>query len=95
MIALSARTAWCARCSDATECDERGCITCAVLREKYQHEISRNSAVHAERMRRRRSDLAAAGKCINGAKHPAPEPGKHKCARCIEVHRKSSGGRLS
>lgn len=77
--------AWCARCDGPSQVDDRGCVTCAGFRVKH-----RNTAYQADWMRYRRIELISKGKCINGAKHPAPEPGKRKCTRCLEQHRRSN-----
>lgn len=82
MNALATRTAWCARCSDATECDADGCIACQVLADKY-------ASTRALQMSRRRKRLAREGVCINARSHGSPVPGHVKCAACIEVHRRS------
>ena len=78
-LAQSTRTAWCARCDGPQERDERGCIACAAIRQK-----------HRARAKARQMELIGAGLCISGAKHgPAVVPYR-RCARCIEVHRRSS-----
>jgi hypothetical protein len=83
VIGLSTqRTAWCAKCDGPQECDDRGCITCRILNTKW----GRNRAASA---RLRRAGLLRDGLCINGAIHGAPMPGRTKCARCIETHRRS------
>lgn len=76
------RTAWCAVCNDAQECDDRGCIVCAVLREK---------ALEARRplAKRRRARLVREGVCITARSHGTPMAGHIKCERCVEVHRRS------
>lgn len=95
---MSIRTAWCARCQSPQECDERGCIACATLREKYGRPSRRKPStkplavrrMFAEYARERRARLAAAGLCINSPLHGSPVPGRTKCARCIEVHRRTA-----
>jgi hypothetical protein len=76
------RIAWCAVCNDAQECDDRGCIVCAVL---YEKSLPPRRAI-AKRTRARRK---AEGVCINGRVHGAPVAGQIKCERCVEVHRRS------
>jgi hypothetical protein len=77
------RIAWCVKCEGPQECDERGCVVCAVLAEKA-------ARYKRERAMRRRARLASEGVCINGKSHPAPKDGKRKCDACLEVHRKSN-----
>jgi hypothetical protein len=76
-------TAWCAACDGPQEVDGRGCIACWSLAVK-------KSAYQAQFMAARRRRLAASGVCINAISHGAPEPGKTKCTRCLEVHRASN-----
>lgn len=76
-------TAWCARCCDAQEVDDRGCTVCAELNAKYRE-------AHAAYTRKHRARLRTRGVCINGANHGPPEPGKTKCTACLVVHRKSN-----
>lgn len=80
--------AWCICCAGPQTVDDEGCTVCRALRQKH-------AAVTARRMVRRRARLKAKGVCINAACHGAPEPGKTKCTRCIEVHRKSNKPRAS
>jgi hypothetical protein len=75
--------AWCAKCDGPQDCDERGCIVCAVLREKI-------APVRSALAKRRRNRLAANDVCINATAHGSPEPGKRKCTRCLEQHRRSN-----
>jgi hypothetical protein len=71
--------AWCARCDGPQDCDERGCIVCAVIHEKA-----------AASSKRRRDRLRASARCINGPSHGALAPGRDKCERCVEVHRRTA-----
>lgn len=74
------RIAWCPKCDGPSECDERGCIACAILRQKYAPKRAGMAAERRERLKR-------ANVCVNAISHGAPEAGKTKCSRCLEVHR--------
>ena len=76
----------CAKCGPS-EFDVRGCVTCAVLAEKY---VGRYDALRRLHAAARRSRLIAANVCINAISHGPPEAGKTKCTRCLEQHRRSN-----
>ena len=75
--------AWCNRCRSSQSVDELGCVVCAAFREKHR-------PIRARYMTKRRARLKGANTCINGICHGPPEPGKTKCTRCLEVHRRSN-----
>jgi hypothetical protein len=74
--------AWCAVCNDAQECDEHGCTVCSVLAEKAR--VPRRAIA-----KRYRAQMKSEGACITARSHGAPMPGRVRCERCIEVHRRS------
>ena len=81
---------WCPKCEDYSERNERGCVSCATLREKHAHIQERYGSYHAAAAMDRRTRLLAANVCINAISHGPPEPGKTKCTRCLEQHRRSN-----
>ena len=72
---MTTRTAWCAACDDAVDCDERGCITCAQRRERDRNARTNPPIALA----------AFCAICVNGTVGLRPsqlEPGGHVFTIC-------------